>query len=504
MDGAPITVEVTAWLIPYELGPAIAVSFVDITEKNRAIHEAAERADAQRLALSVAQLGAWSRDVATGALTLSERAAEIYGLSPPYPATWEELRGMLEFPGSDEFSAVARKALAAGTDFDIEFQVRRADGEWRWVAVRGSWLLWPDGSPREVRGVMQDVSERKRYEQRIVQLKREIETRVRDFETLFAAMPAAVAVSRENTDDIRVNPTMSRLLGVPVTVNVSKTAPDAGDLPFRFLRRDGSEVPGDQLPQQVAFREARPVENVELEVLRADGARFHLFGSASPLFGEAGKVRGTVGAFVDVTERRAAEDALRASEERYRSLVQASVSIVWTADARGRAITPQAQFSNYTGLSWDEYKEYGWLDAVHPDDREGLRRMVKAMNSRVLPHEFECRVRHAPSGSWKYCLTRAVPVLEPGGAVREWVGTITDIDEQKRTQLALRYSEERFRRVIEGSIFGIVIKAFDGPIIYANSAFLKIIGYTNDDLEQGCLNWHTLTPPSGLHWRTNT
>jgi PAS domain S-box-containing protein len=136
--------------------------------------------------------------------------------------------------------------------------------------------------------------------------------------------------------------------------------------------------------------------------------------------------------FRDIGERRVAQQALLHSEQRFRSLIEASAAIVWTTGATGEVETPQPEWSAFTGQGWEELRGWGWLEAVHPDDREATRdiwvRAVDRQSSATLEHRLR---RH--DGEYRVMQARAVPVTE-GGTIREWVGAHTDITAQKRAE----------------------------------------------------------------------
>jgi two-component system, cell cycle sensor histidine kinase and response regulator CckA len=132
------------------------------------------------------------------------------------------------------------------------------------------------------------------------------------------------------------------------------------------------------------------------------------------------------------TERLNAE--LRESEERFRSLVSVITDVPWVRDATGAFVTPQTAWEAYTGQSWEEHRGFGWANALHPDDRERVKEIWQcACESRTL-YQSEGRLWHAPTEQWRYFVAKAAPLLNPDGSVREWVGTHTDIDDQKRAE----------------------------------------------------------------------
>ena len=122
------------------------------------------------------------------------------------------------------------------------------------------------------------------------------------------------------------------------------------------------------------------------------------------------------------------------SEARFRALVEASAQLVWITAADGTVLGDSPSWRAYTGQSESEWRGHGWLEAVHPDDRESARgKWAEAVASgSVLEGEF--RVCHAPSQDWRWTAVRAAPLRDGQGAIREWVVMNTDIEARKRTE----------------------------------------------------------------------
>ena len=138
---------------------------------------------------------------------------------------------------------------------------------------------------------------------------------------------------------------------------------------------------------------------------------------------------------------------LARSEARYRSLVSATTSVVWTTDATGAIVAPQASWEAYTGQPWAEHQGWGWVHTLHPDDRERLRaRWSRALAERVLD-EVDGRVWHAPSRHYRHFVARGAPVLDRDGSVREWICTLTDVHERRELEQALRRLPSPERRL---------------------------------------------------------
>ncbi|MGH2522341.1 MAG: PAS domain S-box protein, partial [Anaerolineales bacterium] len=176
-------------------------------------------------------------------------------------------------------------------------------------------------------------------------------------------------------------------------------------------------------------------------------------------------------------ERKRAEEAMRVSEERYRSLVEAMTSVVWTADPNGEFVVPQPAWEAYTGQRWPEYQGMGWLQAIHPDDREQVQAAgARAIAERSL-YQSEGRLWHAASGAYRYYSAHAVTLLDASGQAREWVGAVTDEHERKQAEQALKFSRDQLDVILQNVADGITAQGPDGQLRYANDAAARLTGY---------------------------
>ncbi|MEH2084829.1 MAG: PAS domain S-box protein [Nostoc sp.] len=173
--------------------------------------------------------------------------------------------------------------------------------------------------------------------------------------------------------------------------------------------------------------------------------------------------------------------ALRDSEARYRSLAEASASIVWRAAPWGNVIDDIPTWQAFTGQSPEQYKGWGWVEALHPEDRTSIAeiwkqafptRSVAVAEYRVLRHD----------GEYRYMNIRGVPILDETGEIREWVGMCVDITERKQAESKLRESEARFRLLAENSTDIISRHTVDGILLYVSPACYTVLGYQPEEL----------------------
>jgi signal transduction histidine kinase len=139
-----------------------------------------------------------------------------------------------------------------------------------------------------------------------------------------------------------------------------------------------------------------------------------------------------------VLERKRAEEALAAGQRRSRTLIDAMTQIVWRANNSGLFTGEQSGWSKYTGQSRNEYLGLGWRQAFAPVARDSLDLAWSRASTTCDAFELEVKLRHAPSESYRLIRLRVVPVLSDEGEVVEWMGAISDIEDQRRIEIELR------------------------------------------------------------------
>ena len=294
----------------------IIISAEDITESKRA--EQALRQSEQRLrwALESARGGAWDLDLVSGEAWWSEEMYDLWGVEH---GTCMRLENSLELVHEQDRERVATAvsaSIAARADYQSEFRIRHpARGE-RWMSSRGQAIYDASGHPLRMLGITQDITGRKHAEEELARVRRSAEERAAELETVVRSVPVAVWIAHDpDCLHITGNSAAHELIRLAAGTESSLTAAE-GQRPTHFkVFHEGRELHGHELPIQRAAR-GEVVRDFEEQIVFEDGTVRTALGNATPLLDEHGAPRGCVAAFVDITARKRAEEALRETDRR--------------------------------------------------------------------------------------------------------------------------------------------------------------------------------------------
>ncbi|HMQ30042.1 MAG TPA: PAS domain S-box protein [Chloroflexaceae bacterium] len=342
----------------------------------------------------------------------------------------DELLGMTPLaikPRYDEASFRAMIAPLIAGELPLQsFETvhRHKDGHEVEVEIALQYVDPPEGDPRFV-AVGRDIGERKTIERALAEQAKTLRSQAR----LIDLAHEAIIVRDAGGTITSWNRGAEELYGWSAAAALGRTTHEL----LATRREDGT--PFSVIEQSEILGSARSWEG-ELIHTRSDGRAIIVESRQAAVQSPDGSLQ-ILEINRDVTGRKEAEEALRASERRYRALADAMPLLVWISDPTGKLIDANQPWAAYTGFTPSTLGPEGWARLVHPDDLElTARRWREAMETGGT-FEVEQRLLRF-DGRYRWHLVRAQAVHDAAGRVDYWVGTNTDIDEQKRAEAFAR------------------------------------------------------------------
>jgi len=308
---------------------------------------------------------------------------------------------------------------------------------------------------------------------------------------IYDAAPIGLAFLTPDCRYLQINKHLTEICGISVADHIGRTVRDV-------VPQLADEV--EKLVQAIV-RTGKPITGVEVRGQRSDRSNVdHVWMTSwHPLKSPDGSVIGVNVVAEEVTERKRAEavlaanaKALRESEARFRELADNISQFAWTADAVGWIYWYNKRWLDYTGTTLEEMQGWGWQKVHHPDHVERVVRHIRWSFERGTPWEdtFPLRGR---DGSYRWFLSRALPIRNDTGQVVRWFGTNTDITEQIEAEKALRELNETLEQRVEAEtrerlqIWNVsrdllVVADSDGKYLSVNPAWTATLGWPDSDL----------------------
>ncbi len=427
------------------------------------------------LAESIPQM-VWTANADGAVDYFNKRWTEFTGLSleDSLDFKWRSALHPSDVIKSDEAWSEASKTESV---FEIEYRFKnQASGSYNWFLGRGIPLKNSEGKIVKWFGTCTDIDFQKRAEESI---KRSAE----EFRILAESLPQIVWTANGDGDVNYFNKCWYCYTGLTEEESL-------GDAWLTALHPD--DYRRCMLTWEEAFKDGRTYR-IEYRFKRRDGKYKWFLDTGIPLKDENGKILKWFGTTTDIDEQKTAEESFKHSAETFKLIAEAIPQIVWTALPDGTLDYMNPRWTDYTGLSMEEFLDQGQAVVVHPADFESVANSWSTSLINKEPFEHEFRMKRF-DGVYRWQLGRGVPIISENGEVLKWFGTTTDIDDQKRAEERIAQSEAKFRRLVDSNIIGVFVARIDGAILEANQAFLNMIDYSSEDVVAGRLNWINLTP----------
>jgi len=321
-----------------------------------------------------------------------------------------------------------RRALTERKDQRCDHRCFTIEGHVVWFHT-GIHLAAVDTSAPQFQGVSVDITPAKAAANRIL-------SQLDLTQTVTKSLGEGVIAVDLNGRVTLINPSAARLLGCDQERTVGRFVRDI----LQIRSRDGPLNTADASPFGLVVDRNESVQTEE-QLFSAPGRDpFPVSYTCAPL-DRGGRVVGAVLAFRDISERKQADRERTEAAERFRFLAESTPQKIFTTRPDGEIDYVNQQWTEFTGFASKQIQQHGWTDVLHPDDlRENGRRWRQSIDSGE-PLQLEHRLRRA-DGAYRWHLTRARPMRAADGAVTMWIGSNTDIDDQKRAEREQRLLAE--------------------------------------------------------------
>lgn len=381
-----------------------------------------------RMALAASKIGFYDWDIRNNLILFDPHMAEDWG----FVEIPKSLDTALELIHPDDRARVVERinaSVATGEIYRIEYRVvRPIDRQIVHLEVRGEVQKDEAGQPARFVGTCLNMTERKNAEKEL----RESEARFRRFSE---AMPQMAFLADAKGQVIYFNQRHYEYFGIDKDRENFKWEAQNLHHPDdtqRTIERWTHSVKTGELYQ------------IEYRLRRADGEyRWHL-GRAVPLRNDQGEVLQWLGTNTDIHEQKLVAQKLQENEARFRTITDAMPQMVWSTLPDGYHDYYNKRWYEFTGMPEGTTDGEGWNGMFHPEDQKRAWAHWRHSLATGEPYEIEYRLRHR-SGQYRWTLGRALPIRNEEGTIIRWMGTCTDIHDQKEASEILAASEAKLR-----------------------------------------------------------
>ncbi|RPI38988.1 MAG: PAS domain S-box protein [Methanoregulaceae archaeon] len=426
-----------------------------------------------RLAREAGNVGIWDWDLLTTEVRWTPELEAIYGLKPGSVHTYQDFRDRVHPDDIGRVEKIQSDAVDRHKPFEYEFRFRRPEGEVGWVYCRGGARYNEEGRPVRQFGVNIDITERKNAEERIRNLFDEVQREKDRLSSLISSISDEVWFADMRKNFTLANPAALREFAIGSSeIDIEKFAAS-----LEVYRPDGSLRPVEEAPPLRALKGEAVRNQEEMIKTPVKGEIRYRQVSANPVRDSSGTIIGSVSVVRDITTIRKAEDRI----SNLAAIVQNSDDGIIGETLDGTITSWNAGAEKIYGYSASEAIGRSISILVPPDKTDDIATVLGRIKRGESFVHYETRRIRKDGKIINVSLTMS-PIRD---STEKLIGASTiarDITERKRTEQALRESEEKFHMIFERSPFGIAMCDLSGRLLATNSAFESMLGYTKEEL----------------------
>jgi PAS domain S-box-containing protein len=447
-------------------------SFQDISERKEAEEKLKEMHVRLELAMQSANMAWWEMDITTGHVIFEKRKAEMLGYDPENFTHYTDFVSLLHPDDKKKAMDAMQKHLDASLEkYEVEYRILNKSGEYTWFYDIGAIVKRNSkGKALNVCGLVMDISERKEAEKAL----RESEEKYR---TLVDSTLQGVIIAQ--ADPIRLvfsNPAMTQISGYSSEKLLEMGADALTKLIFeedrqRFFSNFQKRIQGENIPQTNEYR--LKTKNGTIKWVALYSSRIEYQNKPA-----------TLTTFMDISERKQAEEALRETQAKFRQIFEGSRDGFVMVNIHGAIIDANDAFCNMLGYSLNELKNIDNFYAITPEKWQEWEEK-EIWNNRLLKYHYSGIYEKEyirKNGSIFPVELQSYAVTDNEGQIQYLWGVARDISKQKKALQDLQESESRFRQIYENASIGIARVSLDFLIQDANEAYCQILGYSKEEL----------------------
>lgn len=431
-DGRWFTRQVLPYRTESRRIEGVVVNFTDVTERREANQALARDARRLELAWETARGGIFEHRLPADESTyMSEAWAQVLGYRRDELPHYSQLLSWLSQQVHPEDREHFDRSFADFTEgrverFSLELRLRHHAGHWIWVRKVARVIERDDrGRPLQLLRMMIDITDFKETEAAL----RESEVRFRE---MVNGLPLNVWVHDAAGEQQMVNDTFCEFFGV--------TRDDMKGGRWQMLVHPDDAQ--DYTREFYACLTDKRVFHAEARVKHADDTWHWVESWGRPRWGPNNEFRGYIGASADISERHRLLEAVRDSEERFRTLADNISQLAWMTHGDGWIFWYNNRWYEYTGTTLEQMQGWGWRDVHHPDHVDRVEQKFRDSVERGEPWEDTFPLRGS-DGQYRWFLSRAIPIRDAEGQVVRWFGTNTDVTQLRDIEDQLRDADRQ-------------------------------------------------------------